>query len=109
MALKLRPTGLGSGIDKDRPDYTVYSGGWAWGASTRQRGGPDSLRWFWSLSRHLRQAADIARRPRANARRRPRRSSRSIGGAGWRGRSCVRTRSSYAATATLGGPTPGRL
>jgi len=24
MALKLRPTGLGSGIDKDRPDYTVY-------------------------------------------------------------------------------------
>ena len=23
MALKLRPTGLGSGIDKDRPDYTV--------------------------------------------------------------------------------------
>jgi len=23
--------------------------------------------------------------------------------------SCVRTRSSYAATATLGGPTPGRL
>jgi hypothetical protein len=26
MALKLRPTGLGSGIDKDRPDYTVYTG-----------------------------------------------------------------------------------
>ena len=25
-ALKLRPTGLGSGIDKDRPDYTVYCG-----------------------------------------------------------------------------------
>jgi len=24
MPLKLRPTGLGSGIDKDRPDYTVY-------------------------------------------------------------------------------------
>jgi hypothetical protein len=23
MALKLRPTGLGSGIDKDRPDYTI--------------------------------------------------------------------------------------
>ena len=35
MALKLRPTGLGSGIDKDRPDYTVYCGGW---------GGPNSLR-----------------------------------------------------------------
>ena len=28
MTLKLRPTGLGSGIDKDRPDYTVYGGGW---------------------------------------------------------------------------------
>jgi hypothetical protein len=26
MSLKLRPTGLGSGIDKDRPDYTVYTG-----------------------------------------------------------------------------------
>ena len=24
MPLKLRPTGLGAGIDKDRPDYTVY-------------------------------------------------------------------------------------
>jgi hypothetical protein len=29
MALKLRPTGLGAGIDKDRADYTVYCGGWA--------------------------------------------------------------------------------
>ena len=28
MAIKLRPTGLGSGIDKDRPDYTVYCGEW---------------------------------------------------------------------------------
>jgi hypothetical protein len=26
MPLTLRPTGLGSGIDKDRPDYTVYTG-----------------------------------------------------------------------------------
>ena len=24
MPLTVRPTGLGSGIDKDRPDYTVY-------------------------------------------------------------------------------------
>ena len=31
MPLKLRPTGLGSGIDKDRPDYGVYCGGWAVG------------------------------------------------------------------------------
>ena len=28
MALPMRPTGLGSGIDKDRQDYTVYTGGW---------------------------------------------------------------------------------
>src|SRR4051812_18513897 len=28
MALTMRPTGLGSGIDDDRPGYTVFSGGW---------------------------------------------------------------------------------
>ena len=28
MPLTMRPTGLGAGIDKDRPDYTVYCGGW---------------------------------------------------------------------------------
>jgi hypothetical protein len=26
--LKLRPTSLGLGIDKDRPDFTVFSGSW---------------------------------------------------------------------------------
>ena len=26
MAFKLRPTGLGAGIDKDCPDCTIYSG-----------------------------------------------------------------------------------
>jgi len=26
MPLTLRPTGLGSGIDEDRPDYKVYTG-----------------------------------------------------------------------------------
>jgi hypothetical protein len=46
MALKLRPTGLGSGIDKHRPDYTVYCGGWDVGRIYKTRGGPDSLRWF---------------------------------------------------------------
>jgi hypothetical protein len=35
MPLKLRPTGLGSEIDKDRPDYTVFCGEWAVGAFTR--------------------------------------------------------------------------
>ena len=28
MAFTMRPTGLGSGIDKDRPDYTVVAGEW---------------------------------------------------------------------------------
>jgi hypothetical protein len=28
MPLKMRPTGLGAGIDKDRPDFTVYCGEW---------------------------------------------------------------------------------
>ena len=45
-----RPTGLGAGIDKDRPDYTVYCGGWAIGRIYATRGGPDHLRWFWSLT-----------------------------------------------------------
>ena len=46
MRLKLRPTGLGSEIDKDRPNYTVYCGDWDVGRIYQTRGGPDSLRWF---------------------------------------------------------------
>ena len=46
MALKLRPTGLGSAINKDRPDYTVYSGECTVGRIYETGGGPDSLRWF---------------------------------------------------------------
>ena len=38
MPLTLRPTGLSSEIDKDRPDYTVYCGGWMSAASTRPAG-----------------------------------------------------------------------
>ena len=48
MPRKLRPTGLGSGIDKDRQDFTIYSGDWAMGHIYQQRGGPESMRWFWS-------------------------------------------------------------
>ena len=46
MPLKLRPTGLGSEIDKDRSDYTVFCGEWAVGRIYETRGGPDNLRWF---------------------------------------------------------------
>jgi hypothetical protein len=45
MPLKLRPFGLGSGIDKDWPDYTVFTGEWEIGRIYQTRG-PDSLRWF---------------------------------------------------------------
>ena len=48
--LTMRPTGLGAGIDKDRPDYTVYCGEWAVGRIYETRGGPDHLRRFWSLT-----------------------------------------------------------
>jgi hypothetical protein len=41
MPLKLCPTGLGSGIDKDRQDYTVYTGGWDIGRIYEFRGGPE--------------------------------------------------------------------
>jgi hypothetical protein len=50
MPLRLRPTGLGSGIDKDRPDYAVYSGEWEVDSIYQTCGGPDSLRWFWLLT-----------------------------------------------------------
>ncbi len=50
MPLKLRPTGLGSGIDKDRPDYAVCVGEWEVGRIYQTRGGLQSLRWFWSMT-----------------------------------------------------------
>ena len=49
MALTMRPTGLGSGIDKDRADYTVFCGEWNIGRIYEVRGGPEHLRWFWAL------------------------------------------------------------
>jgi hypothetical protein len=47
MALKLRPTGLGSGAGKD--DLVVYSGAWQIGRIYERRGFADNVRWFWSL------------------------------------------------------------
>ena len=49
MPLTMRQTGLASPVDKERQDFTVYCGDWAMGRIYEQRGGPDSMRWFWSL------------------------------------------------------------
>jgi hypothetical protein len=59
MPLKLRPTGLGAGIDKDRPDFTVYCGEWEVGRIYETRGEPDSMRWFWSLYGMLGKPVDM--------------------------------------------------
>jgi hypothetical protein len=50
MPLKLRASGLGCGIDKDRPDYIVSSGQWDIGRIYQTRGGPENMRWFWSMT-----------------------------------------------------------
>ena len=49
MALTMRRAGLSSGIDQDRADYTVFCGEWNIGRIYEVRGGPEHLRWFWSL------------------------------------------------------------
>jgi hypothetical protein len=46
----IRPTDLSSGIDKDRPDYIVCSGQWDIGRIYQTRGGPENMRWFWSMT-----------------------------------------------------------
>jgi hypothetical protein len=49
MALKMRPTGLGSGFYKDDVDYSVFCGEWCIGRIYEKRSSPEHLRWFWSL------------------------------------------------------------
>ena len=67
MTLKLRPTGLGSGIDKERPDYTIVTGEWEVGRIYETRGGPDSLRWFWSLTGPMTRSDRVATLEEAKA------------------------------------------
>ena len=59
MPLTIRPSGLASPGDKDRQDFTVYCGEWAVGRIYEQRGGPDSMRWFWSLYGMLGKPVDM--------------------------------------------------
>ena len=65
MPLKLRPTGRGSGIDKDRPDYTVFSGEWEIGRIYQTRGGS---RQFALVLVHERQRSNDALRSRGDPR-----------------------------------------
>jgi hypothetical protein len=54
-----RATGLTSPVDKDRQDFTIYSGEWAMGRIYEQRGSPESMRWFWSLYGVFGKPADM--------------------------------------------------
>jgi hypothetical protein len=49
MSLTYRQTDLGSPIDKDRVDYTVFSGKWAMGRIYQFRDGAEPLSWSWTL------------------------------------------------------------
>jgi hypothetical protein len=49
MSLTMRPTNLSSPVDRDRLDYTVFSGEWAVGRIYEDRGALPMLRWFWAL------------------------------------------------------------
>ena len=49
MKTQQRPTGLGHGVYKDDIDYSVFCGQWCIGRIYENRGGPESLRWFWAL------------------------------------------------------------
>ena len=67
MPLKLRPTGLGSGIDKDRPDYTVYCGGWDVGRIYETRSAPESLRWSMTVNGPMTRSDRVATLKEAKA------------------------------------------
>jgi hypothetical protein len=49
MSITYRQTDLGSPIDKDRVDYTVFSGKWAMGRIHQFRDGAEPLSWSWTL------------------------------------------------------------
>jgi|GraSoi2013_100cm_1033763.scaffolds.fasta_scaffold13727_2 hypothetical protein len=49
MSLTLRPTDLASPVDRDRLDYTLFSGEWAIGRIYEDRGALPALRWYWAL------------------------------------------------------------
>ena len=50
MALRLRPTGLSSPVDRDQKDYFVMSGEFVVGRTYEDRHAREELRWFWAIS-----------------------------------------------------------
>jgi hypothetical protein len=50
MGLTLRPAGLGSAADKERRNYTVFSGEFVVGRIYEERGAPADLQWFWAIT-----------------------------------------------------------
>jgi hypothetical protein len=50
MPLTMRPAGLSSGIDKDRPDYTMYCGEWAVDRIMKAAAKPADASWLWTLA-----------------------------------------------------------
>jgi hypothetical protein len=67
MSLKLRPTSLASPIDKDRGDYTLFSGEWAMGVSMKSAERAKSRTGFRSLRGILGKPLDMRTEGRANA------------------------------------------
>ena len=92
MALTMSPTGLSSPVDKDRADYTIFSGEWAMGRIYEQHGGAERLKFFWSLFGIFGKPADL----RTDGHAPTLDSSRRLGGSASRGRSYARCKKSPA-------------
>jgi hypothetical protein len=87
MSLKLRPTGLSSGIDKDRRTTSSALAAGILAASTRPVAAPENMRWFWSLTIN----GPVTRADRVATLEEAKRSSRRAGTRGRRGRSWRRS------------------
>ena len=57
--LALRPTGLDPPADKDRSDYTLFSGEFTVGRIYEERGAPADVQWFWAITGIFGAPADV--------------------------------------------------
>ncbi len=58
MPLTMRPTGLGSPVDR-RQDFTIYSGKWTVGRIYEEHGMPAEMQWFWSFLGSVDRPSDM--------------------------------------------------